>query len=115
MMLTFFMVAWMISALLLMIGNFVAFVMPTRSSGKQNPFECGFESFSSIRQPFSVRFFVLVVLFLIFDVEAVLLIPCLLGTIGAGGTLPFIYMHCFLALLLIGLLIEWKNGVFDWK
>nr|YP_009059494.1 NADH dehydrogenase subunit 3 [Mastigeulota kiangsinensis]AIN75497.1 NADH dehydrogenase subunit 3 [Mastigeulota kiangsinensis] len=81
---------------------------------KSAPFECGFEAYCKMRRPFSVRYFILVVLFLIFDVEAVLLFPCLASLVMGFSLTMWINMYMFLLLLLFGLMYEWKNKMLDW-
>nr|UPX88674.1 NADH dehydrogenase subunit 3 [Leuctra fusca] len=81
---------------------------------KSSPFECGFDPKSSSRLPFSLRFFLIAVIFLIFDVEIALLLPMVI-------ILPFSnLMHWmlisvyFILILLIGLYHEWNQGALDW-
>nr|YP_010704692.1 NADH dehydrogenase subunit 3 [Monacha cartusiana]URP31103.1 NADH dehydrogenase subunit 3 [Monacha cartusiana] len=81
---------------------------------KLTPFECGFEPLGAMRRPFSVRFFCLVVLFLIFDVETVLLFPVVANMFMGGSVKLFTSLTIFLVTLLVGLLYEWMNGMLDW-
>nr|YP_010454749.1 NADH dehydrogenase subunit 3 [Notacanthurus lamellosus]QZZ23925.1 NADH dehydrogenase subunit 3 [Notacanthurus lamellosus] len=81
---------------------------------KSSPFECGFDPKSSSRLPFSLRFFLIAVIFLIFDVEIALLLPLII-------LLPFSTIHTwfyvgtfFLLILIIGLYHEWNQGALDW-
>lgn len=85
------------------------------SKAKLAPFECGFESLSSVRRPFSIRYFILVLLFLVFDVETVLLFPFVRTNIlhSTGINLRF-SLFVFLFLLIGGLLYEWSNNILDW-
>ena len=81
---------------------------------KARPFECGFSPKGNARLPFSIRFFLIALIFLVFDVELVLLFPCLLTFIRGrkffvrGGILLFILI------LLIGVFHEWNQGRLDW-
>ena len=82
---------------------------------KSSPFECGFDPKNSARLPFSMRFFLLVVIFLVFDIEIALImpLPIMIGSgiiyeVLIGGIL-------FLLILVIGLLHEWREGSLDWK
>nr|ADO60402.1 NADH dehydrogenase subunit 3 [Hydraena sp. BMNH 840125] len=81
---------------------------------KSSPFECGFDPKSSPRMPFSIHFFLIAVIFLIFDVEITLLIPLILTM---KITNLFIYMCIimfFLMILLMGLYHEWNQGALTW-
>nr|AWK49516.1 NADH dehydrogenase subunit 3 [Biomphalaria glabrata] len=81
---------------------------------KQSAFECGFEPLSEMRTPFSLRFFILVILFLIFDIEISLLFPI----ISISTLMLSLFMKTslliFLIILLIGLFHEWNEGAIDW-
>nr|YP_003734721.1 NADH dehydrogenase subunit 3 [Opisthopatus cinctipes]ADE05870.1 NADH dehydrogenase subunit 3 [Opisthopatus cinctipes] len=81
---------------------------------KNSSFECGFDPKESSRIPFSMRFFLIAVIFLIFDIEIVLLLPIPISFIT--GNYMFIYYTSifFLMLLLIGLFNEWNDGALDW-
>nr|YP_009122509.1 NADH dehydrogenase subunit 3 [Radix auricularia]AJJ48424.1 NADH dehydrogenase subunit 3 [Radix auricularia] len=80
---------------------------------KLTPFECGFEPLSNMRAPFSTRFFILVVLFLIFDVEISLLFP-LINMIFFNTFIMVLSFMFFLFILLMGIFFEWKEGALDW-
>nr|YP_010546435.1 NADH dehydrogenase subunit 3 [Miridiba trichophora]UYI30131.1 NADH dehydrogenase subunit 3 [Miridiba trichophora] len=81
---------------------------------KASPFECGFDPKSSSRLPFSLQFFLIAVIFLIFDVEITLLIPLIL-TIKITNTLNYLILAIFFMLtLLIGLYHEWNQGALNW-
>lgn len=77
---------------------------------KNAPYECGFDAIGSARLPFSLRFFLLAVIFLIFDVEIVLLFPL----VGELRVLGVIYGFVFVTTLLVGLYHEWREGSLDW-
>ena len=81
---------------------------------KTSPFECGFDPKSSARIPFSLRFFLLGIIFIIFDIEIVLIIPLpiILNLINLNA--PYIVASLFLTILLIGLLHEWREGSLNW-
>nr|ALO70761.1 NADH deshydrogenase subunit 3 [Neophonus bruchi] len=81
---------------------------------KNSPFECGFDPKSSARMPFSLQFFLIAIIFLIFDVEITLLIPLIL-TMKMSNILNYIYISFFfLLILLIGLYHEWNQGALNW-
>lgn len=81
---------------------------------KRSPFECGFDPKNKARLPFSTRFFLLAVIFLVFDIEIVLLIPapyCLQRGVRFSF---FVGVRVFLFVLLLGLLHEWREGSLSW-
>ena len=80
---------------------------------KLSAYECGFEAFDSSRQRFDIRFYLVAILFIIFDLEVAFLFPwaVALGDIGAFG---FWSMVVFLLVLTIGFIYEWKKGALDW-
>lgn len=81
---------------------------------KGSPFECGFDPRSSARLPFSVRFFLLAVIFLIFDVEIALLLPLPFVAVKRYSVVSLIAVIIFLFVLIIGLVHEWREGSLDW-
>nr|WNV61890.1 NADH dehydrogenase subunit 3 [Chromodoris annae] len=83
-------------------------------SEKLTAFECGFDPLSEMRSPFSTRFFLLVVLFLIFDVEIALLFPVLSLFSTNMSLLATSALMMFLLILLFGMFHEWNEGALDW-
>nr|YP_011014772.1 NADH dehydrogenase subunit 3 [Fulgoraria chinoi]WQB41290.1 NADH dehydrogenase subunit 3 [Fulgoraria chinoi] len=81
---------------------------------KSSPFECGFDPIKSARLPFSLRFFLLAIIFLIFDVEIVLLFPILSSMISNLSMALMLSSFIFLIILIIGLFHEWNEGSLDW-
>nr|QIQ23138.1 NADH dehydrogenase subunit 3 [Rochia nilotica] len=81
---------------------------------KSSPFECGFDPMGSARLPFSLRFFLLAVIFLIFDVEIVLLFPPVIKMISGMDVFIFLGVISFLFILILGLFHEWNEGSLDW-
>nr|QNV12065.1 NADH dehydrogenase subunit 3 [Lithobius forficatus] len=81
---------------------------------KSSPFECGFSPFNTARIPFSLRFFLIAVIFLIFDVEITLLLPAPILITAGSPLIVFFTMTMFLMLLTMGLYYEWKKGALDW-
>lgn len=81
---------------------------------KTSPFECGFDPKNSARLPFSTRFFLLAVIFLVFDIEIALLLPLPLSFASRCSPSILIAGRIFFLILLLGLLHEWKEGSLDW-
>nr|YP_010890371.1 NADH dehydrogenase subunit 3 [Stenothyra glabra]USN91689.1 NADH dehydrogenase subunit 3 [Stenothyra glabra] len=81
---------------------------------KSSPFECGFDPIKSARLPFSLRFFLLAIIFLIFDVEIVLLFPVLVSMFSMLSLKTVIGAFLFLVILIVGLFHEWNEGSLDW-
>ncbi len=88
---------------------------PRRSNpAKNSPYECGFPPFENARRPFDVRFYLIAILFIIFDLEIVFLFPfaVALKQIGWPGLWA---MGIFLALLAVGFIYEWRKGALEWE
>nr|YP_009371267.1 NADH dehydrogenase subunit 3 [Styloperla spinicercia]ARR75388.1 NADH dehydrogenase subunit 3 [Styloperla spinicercia] len=81
---------------------------------KSSPFECGFDPKSSSRLPFSLRFFLIAVIFLIFDVEIALLLPMILILASSNLIVWLTTSFFFLIILLLGLYHEWNQGALEW-
>jgi NADH-quinone oxidoreductase subunit A len=83
-------------------------------SEKLSPYECGFEAFEDSRMRFDVRYYLIAILFIIFDLEIAFLFPwaVVLDSIGMFG---FVAMMIFLAILVIGFIYEWKKGALEWE
>nr|WGO58022.1 NADH dehydrogenase subunit 3 [Rhabdoblattella disparis] len=81
---------------------------------KSSPFECGFDPKSSARLPFSLRFFLIAVIFLIFDVEIALLLPMTIILTTSSVLSWMMISTTFLIILLIGLYHEWNQGSLEW-
>ena len=81
---------------------------------KTSAYECGFEAFSDARHKFDVRFYLVAILFIIFDLEVAFLFPWAisLGKIGAFG---FWSMMIFLCILTVGFIYEWRKGALEWE
>nr|YP_010049505.1 NADH dehydrogenase subunit 3 [Gnathanodon speciosus]QPL15840.1 NADH dehydrogenase subunit 3 [Gnathanodon speciosus]WNH17896.1 NADH dehydrogenase subunit 3 [Gnathanodon speciosus] len=81
---------------------------------KLSPYECGFDPLGSARLPFSLRFFLVAILFLLFDLEIALLLPLPWGDQLETPTLTFLWASLVLALLTLGLIYEWIQGGLEW-
>ena len=81
---------------------------------KLSTYECGFEAFSDSRLQFDVRFYLVAILFIIFDLEIAFLFPWAIS-LGSIGILGFTSMMIFLFILTIGFIYEWKKGALDWE
>nr|ALO76317.1 NADH deshydrogenase subunit 3 [Omalisus fontisbellaquei] len=82
---------------------------------KSSPFECGFDPKSSARMPFSLQFFLIAVIFLIFDVEITLIFP-FINSMKTSNLINFsLLMLFFITILIIGLFHEWKQGALNWN
>ena len=81
---------------------------------KLSAYECGFEAFSDSRVQFDVRFYLVAILFIIFDLEVAFLFPWAV-TLGKIGIFGFFSMMIFLLILTIGFIYEWKKGALEWE
>jgi NADH-quinone oxidoreductase subunit A len=94
----------------------LGFVLGTRrpDDEKLSPYECGFEAFEDARMKFDVRYYLVAILFIIFDLEIAFLFPwaVVLDKIGMVGLLA---MTLFLGILVIGFIYEWKKGALEWE
>ena len=81
---------------------------------KLSAYECGFEPFDDSRIEFDVRFYLVAILFIIFDLEIAFLFPWAI-TLGNIGLLGFCSMMIFLFILTVGFIYEWKKGALDWE
>nr|YP_009472940.1 NADH dehydrogenase subunit 3 [Metatropis longirostris]AST10171.1 NADH dehydrogenase subunit 3 [Metatropis longirostris] len=81
---------------------------------KMSPFECGFDPKSSARMPFSIQFFLIAVLFLIFDVEVAIILPMIITLKTSNIMMWTITITVFISTLIMGLYYEWKNNMLEW-
>ena len=107
----------------MIVGGILGVIVPTlgyllgpkRSNREKNaPYECGFEPFSDAQIPLDVRYYLVAILFIIFDLETAFLVPwaVVFRQIGLFG---LISMGIFLGLLVIGFIYEWKKGALEWE
>ena len=103
------------------VGAIVASGALARLSGVQNPdpeknspYECGFEAFEDARMKFDVRYYLVAILFILFDLEIAFLFPwaTVINDIGLPG---FLSMMLFLAILVVGFIYEWMKGALEWE
>nr|AYQ18951.1 NADH dehydrogenase subunit 3 [Leiochrinini sp. 2 ACP-2013] len=81
---------------------------------KMSPFECGFDPKSNSRLPFSMHFFLIAIIFLIFDVEIALLLPIIFSIKFNSIITHVMLMSTFIIILIVGLFHEWKQGALNW-
>jgi NADH-quinone oxidoreductase subunit A len=92
-----------------------AFLGPRRAStSKDSPYECGFAPFENARMKFDVRYYLIAILFIIFDLEIVFLFPWAV-TMDKIGTAGVVAMAVFLLLLVVGFIYEWRKGALEWE
>ncbi len=85
----------------------------TKDDEKLSPYECGFEAFDDSRMKFDVRYYLVAILFIIFDLEIAFLFPWAVS-LDAVGTFGLLAMALFLAVLVVGFIYEWKKGALEW-
>jgi NADH-quinone oxidoreductase subunit A len=83
-------------------------------SEKLSPYECGFEAFEDARMKFDVRYYLVAILFILFDLEIAFLFPWAV-TLNEIGSLGFWSMMIFLLILIVGFLYEWMKGALEWE
>nr|YP_011010166.1 NADH dehydrogenase subunit 3 [Hermatobates djiboutensis]WPW46690.1 NADH dehydrogenase subunit 3 [Hermatobates djiboutensis] len=106
--------AMMISIILMMVCSTIS-KKEANSREKMSPFECGFDPKSSARMPFSMQFFLIAVIFLIFDIEIVIILPMTIIIQKTSIMMMMIISSMFIITLLLGLYHEWKNGMLEWS
>ena len=113
----FSIILFLVIALLLSIGFITLnFILSPKNPDpeKLSAYECGFEPFNDSRMEFDVRFYLVAILFIIFDLEIAFLFPWAIS-LGKIGIFGFVSMMIFLAILTIGFIYEWKKGALDWE
>nr|WP_255682171.1 NADH-quinone oxidoreductase subunit A [Luteimonas sp. BDR2-5] len=110
--LLFLIVATGIGIALLVIGNLLG---PKRPSlEKLSPYECGFEAFEDARMQFDVRYYLIAIQFIVFDLEIIFIVPW--ATVFRElGVLGLIEMGIFAGMLLLGFIYVWKKGALEWE
>ena len=110
--LLFLIVATGIGIVLIVVGNVLGPKSP--SADKLAPYECGFSAFENARMPFDVRYYLIAILFIVFDLEIAFLFPWAV-VFKSIGTPAIIAMTVFLAILVVGFVYEWKKGALEWE
>jgi len=100
-------------AIIIVLASFVV-ARQNPDAEKLSPYECGFEPFSDARSKFDVRFYLVSILFIIFDLEVAFLFPWAV-TLGRIGLFGFWSMIVFLGVLTVGFIYEWKKGALEWE
>ena len=110
--LLFIVVGLALGGVLLTVGSLVSPSHPDPE--KLSPYECGFEAFEDARMKFDVRYYLVAILFILFDLEIAFLFPwaVVLPEIGFAG---FVAMMIFLLILVVGFVYEWKKGALEWE
>jgi len=110
--LLFILVGLGVGIVLLMLGRILGPHRP--NSEKNSPYECGFEAFEDARMKFDVRYYLVAILFIVFDLEIAFLFPwaVVLKDVGSTG---FWAMMLFLGILVVGFVYEWKKGALEWE
>ncbi|WP_035708516.1 NADH-quinone oxidoreductase subunit A [Niveispirillum irakense] len=110
--LVFLVIATVIAGAMVVASLVVARQKP--DSEKLSAYECGFEPFDDARSKFDVRFYLVAILFIIFDLEVAFLFPWAIS-LGQIGMFGFWSMMIFLGILTIGFIYEWKKGALEWE
>ena len=100
-----------ISVVLLGLGFLIG--IGQKDAEKLSPYECGFEPFADSRTKFDVRYYLVAILFIIFDLEIAFLFPWAVS-LDVVGTFGLLSMGIFLGLLVVGFIYEWKKGALEW-
>lgn len=109
--LIFLAIATGIGLLLLALGFLIG--QGQKDEEKLSPYECGFEAFDDSRMKFDVRYYLVAILFIIFDLEIAFLFPWAVS-LDVVGKFGLIAMALFLAILVVGFVYEWKKGALEW-
>nr|USH58361.1 NADH dehydrogenase subunit 3 [Cyclopsitta diophthalma diophthalma]USH58409.1 NADH dehydrogenase subunit 3 [Cyclopsitta diophthalma marshalli] len=112
-MITFMLISTLTLSTALTLLNFWLTQM-SPDSEKLSPYECGFDPLGSARLPFSIRFFLVAILFLLFDLEIALLLPLPWATQLKHPTTTLIWASTIILLLTLGLIYEWAQGGLEW-
>nr|WEW79551.1 NADH dehydrogenase subunit 3 [Bostrychus sinensis] len=109
---TVVLIATALSTILAIVSFWLPLMTPDQE--KLSPYECGFDPLGSARLPFSLRFFLVAILFLLFDLEIALLLPLPWGDQLPAPLMTFFWAALVLILLTLGLIYEWAQGGLEW-
>ena len=113
--LIFLVIAALVAGVLLGLGSGLGHLLARAPGGaaKRTPYECGFDAFEDSRMKFDVRYYLVAILFIVFDLEIAFLFPwaVTLAKIGLPG---LVAMGIFLSILIVGFIYEWKKGALEW-
>jgi len=114
--LLFMAVAIVVGVAPICMGTVVSLLLGTHrpDSEKLSPYECGFEAFEDARMKFDVRYYLVAILFILFDLEIAFLFPWAVS-LKEIGTLGFVSMMVFLGILVVGFIYEWMKGALEWE
>ncbi len=110
--LIFIAVALVMGGAILVVGRVLGPHRP--DAAKNSPYECGFEAFEDARMKFDVRYYLVAILFIIFDLEIAFLFPWAVA-LKEVGMVGFVAMMLFLVVLTVGFIYEWKKGALEWE
>jgi NADH-quinone oxidoreductase subunit A len=111
----FLVIASGLAVLLLVLGSGLGrlSVLATSSPAKLAPYECGFDAFEDSRMKFDVRYYLVAILFIVFDLEIAFCFPWAVA-LGKLGLFGLVSMAIFLGILVVGFIYEWKKGALEW-
>ena len=113
--LIFLVIATALALAMMTLGSVIGRFMSRNPSDREklSPYECGFEAFEDSRMKFDVRYYLVAILFIVFDLEIAFLFPWAVA-LGRIGTPGLVAMAIFLAILVVGFVYEWKKGALEW-
>ncbi len=110
--LVFLVLGFLVGIVMLGVGSLLG---PRRPNPEKNsPYECGFEAFEDSRMKFDVRFYLVAILFIIFDLEIAFLFPWAVA-LKELSPAAFVAMAVFIGILVVGFIYEWRKGALDWE
>ncbi|MBV1774179.1 NADH-quinone oxidoreductase subunit A [Burkholderiaceae bacterium DAT-1] len=114
--LLFMLVGLLVGVAPIALGKIVSLILGTNKpdAEKLSPFECGFEAFEDARMQFDVRYYLVAILFILFDLEVAFLLPwaAVIKDVGFAG---YVAMMVFLGILVVGFVYEWMKGALEWE